>query len=190
MKSGGRIRLILNVGIKWRWTASLRPRSLYPRGNNLQYPPNMGLGGPQIPFRHFGVKRNLLILPRSEPRIVHRVSLSMRLFSPGSLDRHQVHHFRSLFSDVVSCSNYTAPKVITNERIISKEGQRGRAENRRQNPQSWRINLVHRTHYQEQSFVNQTRGLLLNCIWEPNDMGLSDISSLEPNILWYETYLL
>ena len=58
MKSGGRIRLILNVGFKWRCAASLRPRSLYPRGSNPQYLLNMGLGGPQIPFRRFGVQRN------------------------------------------------------------------------------------------------------------------------------------
>jgi hypothetical protein len=37
----------LDLGTRWRWVVSFTPRPLYPQGNNIPYPLDKRLGGPQ-----------------------------------------------------------------------------------------------------------------------------------------------
>jgi hypothetical protein len=45
--SGGIAPRIINLGTRWRWVVSSKPRPLYPQGKRPRYPLDRGLGGPR-----------------------------------------------------------------------------------------------------------------------------------------------
>jgi hypothetical protein len=61
--------LILNLDARWRWVVNytLRPLPPPPHGNEIRYPLNRRLGGPQSGSGRFGEHKNPLPLPVHKP---------------------------------------------------------------------------------------------------------------------------
>jgi hypothetical protein len=67
----------LNVRNRWRVVISYTYRSLYPLGNSPRYPLDSRMGGPQSRSEHGREQRNLLLLPRIEPKLFDRAVSSL-----------------------------------------------------------------------------------------------------------------
>jgi hypothetical protein len=58
----------LILGTKWRWVLTLTPQPLLIPSKEMRYPLNRSLGRSQSRFWRFGEEKNLLSVPRIEPR--------------------------------------------------------------------------------------------------------------------------
>jgi hypothetical protein len=80
---------------------SFTPRSIYRRGNSLQYKLNKKLGGPQSRFGSCGLENNLLALAGIEPRSSspQSVALPTELYQlPSSI--------KAYFNDILSAKYF------------------------------------------------------------------------------------
>ena len=66
------LKVIINVGTRWRWMVNLTPRPLYPREENPGNHERGGLGGPQSRYGRFGEERCRTGI-RASGRPVHRL---------------------------------------------------------------------------------------------------------------------
>jgi hypothetical protein len=72
--SGGMAPRILDLGTRWRWVVSFKPRTFYSQGKNPRYPLDRRLGGPQIWSGRDGEEKNSQLPPELEPPIIHSVA--------------------------------------------------------------------------------------------------------------------
>jgi hypothetical protein len=59
---------ILNLGTRWRWVVSFKPRPIYPPGNSTKYPLDRRVGRPENRSGRGGEEKKSLTLPGIEPR--------------------------------------------------------------------------------------------------------------------------
>jgi hypothetical protein len=81
MGSGGITPRILDLGTRWRWLVSFRPRPPYPQRKSPYYPLNRRLGGPQSRSGHSGKEKNSQPLPGLEPPIIQWYTTELSVYS-------------------------------------------------------------------------------------------------------------
>jgi hypothetical protein len=83
------LHAFFDLGTRWRWLVSFKPRPLWSQGKSLRYPLDRRLGGPQSRSGQRVEEKNSQLPPRIELRSSDRPSRSQSLYRlgyPGSLN--------------------------------------------------------------------------------------------------------
>jgi hypothetical protein len=111
--------IILELRTRWKWVVSFTPRPLYPL-----YPVNRRLGEPQSRSGPYGVEKNILPLPRIEPRPTSPSPSLYQLSYPGS-KKNTIQKYDSIENCILRFLNVGSFLVRERDISFQHRAQRG-----------------------------------------------------------------